>query len=134
MIQGYLLSIFYLIFAALLLLQNKYRLQLSFFLKFSSYLKENRRYLNYFSLLGLFITLILVFFPISPGPMVLGDLIPALFILYETLYFFFTYGRDESESGKDYLDMKKEGRRINLGWCSLIIAVIHFIFPSFVLL
>ena len=134
MIQGYVLSILYLVLSALMFLQNRYRLMLSPVLRFSTYLMENRKALNIFTLCGLLLFLLLIFFPLSPGPMFLGDLIPALFVLYEALYFLVVYGKSESDRSKDYLDMKKEGRRQNLGWVSIIVALLHFVFPSFVLL
>ena len=115
-------------------LQNKYRLQLSFVLRFSSFLISNKKALNIFTIAGAVIVIILVFFPISPGPKVLGDLIPALMILYETLYFYIVYGKEEIKKEREYINFSKEGRKVMLGWLSLIIALVHFVFPSFVLL
>ena len=134
MIQGYILSFLYLALASLMFLQNKYRLQLSFVLIFSSFLISNKKALNIFTIAGAVIVIILVFFPISPGPKVLGDLIPALMILYETLYFYIVYGKEEIKKEREYINFSKEGRKVMLGWLSLIIALVHFVFPSFVLL
>ena len=134
MIQGYILSFLYLSLSSLMFLQNKYRLQLSFIIRFSSFLISNKKALNIFTLSGAFIFLILVFFPISPGPMVLGDLIPALMILYETLYFYIVYGRAEIKKEREYINFPKEGRKVILGYMSMVVALVHFVFPSFVLL
>ncbi|MGN1164566.1 MAG: hypothetical protein ACI4S4_07180 [Candidatus Ornithospirochaeta sp.] len=134
MIQSYVLSIVYLVLSALMFIQNRYRLMLSPVLRFSTFLMEKRRALNIFTLIGLLLALTLLFFPLSPGPMFLGDLIPSLMILYESLYFMVVYGKSEKDRSKDYLDMKKEGRRQTLGWISILVAVLHFVFPAFVLL
>lgn len=134
MIQGYFLSILYLIISSLMFLQNKYRLQLSFVLRFSSYLISNKKALNIFTLSGAVVFLIVLFFPITPGPMILGDLVPALMILYETLYFYIVYGMEDTKKEREYINFSKEGRKVALGWISLIIATVHFFFPSFVLL
>ena len=80
------------------------------------------------------IFIILLFFPISPGPRILGDLIPALMVLYETLYFFIVYGREDIKKDREYINFSKEGRKVTLGWISMIVAIVHFAFPSFVLL
>lgn len=134
MIQGYFLSILYLIISSLMFLQNKYRLQLSFVLRFSSYLISNKKALNIFTLSGAVVFLIVLFFPITPGPMILGDLVPALMIFYETLYFYIVYGMEDTKKEREYINFSKEGRKVALGWISLIIATVHFVFPSFVLL
>ena len=76
----------------------------------------------------------LALLPLSPGPMVLGDLIPLLMITYDSLYFLIVFSRDEGESRKDYLDIGKESRKVFLGYLNIAVAVLHFIFPTFVLL
>ena len=65
--------------------------------------------------------------------MVLGDLIPALMILYETLYFYIVYGRAEIKKEREYINFSKEGRKVILGYMSMVVALVHFVFPSFVL-
>lgn len=134
MIQCYFLSIVFLLFSSIMFLQNRYRFQLSFSLRFTEALEKNDKYLYMFSLSGIFIFLSLLFFPINPGPVIIGDLVPALIVLYDTLYFFITYMRKKKEKGSDYLIIKKESRRVFLGYLSLTVAFLHFFFPSFVLL
>lgn len=134
MIQGYVLSILFLVLSGLMFLQNKYRIQLSVFLRFSNILRERKKVLWGFFASGMVLFLVLFFFPLSPGPMVLGDLIPSLMILYDSIYFLVVYSKDENEMRKAYLDVKKEGRRVVLGWVNIILALVHFVFPSFVLL
>ena len=41
---------------------------------------------------------------------------------------------EEIKKEREYINFSKEGRKVMLGWLSLIIALVHFVFPSFVLL
>ncbi len=134
MIQGYFLSLFYLIVSALIYYQSRYRLELSFMLRFTDNLEKNRKLFYAFISLGLVTVFILLFFPISPGPMILGDLIPALMVLYNTLYILVMIKRKENNGSPDCLDMKKGERKIALARLSAAVAVLHFLLPSFVLL
>lgn len=134
MIQGYFLSIVFLVLSSLMFLENKYRLKFSLILRLSSFLKSNKKALYLFTAFGFFTFSLLLILPISPGPMILGDLIPSLMILYETLYFLVVYSKSEGKSEREYIDFSKEGRKVTLGWISLIIAAVHFAFPGFVLL
>lgn len=134
MIQGYFLSVLFLLLSSLLYYQNRYRLELSFLLRFTEKLKRDRRVLYLFFSLGLLTSLVLFFFPISPGPFILGDLIPFLLVLYNTLYFFIDIKRQEKNENQLYVSAQKEKRRIFLARLSLIVALLHFVFPSLVLL
>lgn len=135
MIQGYFLSVFFLLLTALMYYQTKYRMQLSFMLRFMDWLEQDRRGLISYLISGLFITAVLLLLPISPGPIILGDLIPALVVFYNTLYFFVTIKRREKrESNLDWLDKRKGEKKLLLARLSLSVGVIHFLLPSFVLL
>lgn len=135
MIQGYFLSVFFLLLTSLMYYQTKYRMQLSFMLRFMDWLEQDRRGLISYLISGLFITAVLLLLPISPGPIILGDLIPALVVFYNTLYFFVTIKRREKrESNLDWLDKRKGEKKLLLARLSLSVGVIHFLLPSFVLL
>lgn len=134
MIQGYFLSIFYLIFSSLLYFQGKYRTELSFMLRFTDGLEKQSKRLYAFSSLGLLTFLILIFFPMNPGPVILGDLIPSLTVLYNTVYFFVMIKRKEKSGRSEYFDTKRGERKTALGYISLSVAVLHFLLPSFVLI
>lgn len=135
MIQGYFLSVFFLLFTSLMYYQSKYRIELSFMLRFIAWLEKDKRGLIVYLISGLFITAVLLFLPISPGPVLLGDLIPAIVVFYNTLYFFVTIKRKEKrESNLDWLDKRKGEKKLLLAHLSLAVGVIHFLLPSFVLL
>ncbi len=103
-------------------------------LRFMDELERNRRFLNLFFLTGCLTSLLLLFFPSYPGPMILGDLIPSLVVLYNTLYFYITIRRREKDGRTEYLDASRAGRRIVLARISLLTALLHFLLPSFVLI
>lgn len=134
MIQGYFVSCVFLILSSLFFLQNKYRIQLSFLLRFYTLIRTNRKANSIYVIVGYLTTLVLFLLPIAPGPAVLGDFVPAMLTLYDTMYFHITFIRRKNEGEKDYLDLKRESRRVVIGWTGIAVALVHFLLPSFILL
>lgn len=132
-LQFYILSITYLIFSSLLLLVDSYRRGLSFMLKAKSKLKDDEKKRNELFLGGILIALGKLFFPIAPGPIIIGDLLPAAAVLAESFSVRMFYKSSEAEgSASPIVQNKKKSKR--LGFIFLSIAVIHFLFPRFVML
>ena len=119
MIQIYLLSVFYLVFSSLLLLVDSYRRKLSFMLKPKSRLRESARMLNLYFLLGLAVSILLMAFPMEPGPRI--------------FFFRVLYSERNRERSDSYLAGRKMKLR-RLGFACLAAAFIHFLFPSIVLI
>lgn len=125
MIQVYFLSMLYGWCQSLLLLSELWTGSLEEVRAFRSRLCRDRRCLQVFSASGLAIGLLLLLFPMDPGPLVLGDLIYALWLVHLTVT----------------LAVRYSGRRAwSLAWirkslyCSLSLNILHFLFPGFVLL
>ena len=132
-LQFYILSITYLIFSSLLLLVDSYRRGLSFMLKAKSKLKDDEKKRNELFLGGILIALGKLFFPIAPGPIIIGDLRPAAAVLAESFSVRMFYKSSEAEgTASPIVQNKKKSKR--LGFLFLSIAVIHFLFPRFVML
>lgn len=132
-LQFYILSITYLIFSSLLLLVDSYRRGLSFMLKAKSKLKDDEKKRNELFLVGILIALGKLFFPIAPGPIIIGDLLPATAVLAESFSVRMFYKSSEAEgTASPIVQNKKKSKR--LGFIFLSIAVIHFLFPRFVML
>lgn len=132
-LQFYILSIAYLIFSSLLLLVDSYRRGLSFMLKAKSKLKDDEKKRNELFLVGILIALGKLFFPIAPGPIIIGDLLPAAAVLAESFSVRMFYKSSEAEgTASPIVQNKKKSKR--LGFIFLSIAVIHFLFPRFVML
>ncbi|MGX8681647.1 MAG: hypothetical protein ACSW74_03195, partial [Spirochaetales bacterium] len=66
--------------------------------------------------------------PISPGPVILGDVLPASNIILVILYFLKNLGKNETVV--EY----NNGKRNALGFVTLGVALIHFLFPSIVII
>lgn len=134
MIQQYFLSISYLVIAALLFLVDSYRRQISFAIRIKGALMENRKLLDAFFVSGIAISLLALFFPVYPGPVILGDLIPSIWIFYSAFFFRFRYSEKRIEQGEVFFETSTLDRTAKLGWITALIAVIHFLLPQFVLL
>ena len=78
MIQFYLLSVLYLVLASGLLLVDKYGSTVFFLINLKTFYNSKKLIQIICLSVGAVILLGVVFFPVNPGPMVLGDLLPAI--------------------------------------------------------
>lgn len=167
MIQFYPLSLIYLLLGSGLLLVERYGGDLLFLIDIKSSLYRSRLWQLLLIPFGLVIFLGLIFWPVSPGPIIIGDLIPALTVLLLVgHYLLSTPGKNlATKLGRLFLGEQKEKnqsrplqkadqvladtvglediderfaghskRKRFLGWICLVVAILHFIFPSFVLI
>ena len=134
-LQLYIITIVYMVFSAFLLLVDSYRKGLSFMLKAKSKLKSDEKRRNQLFLLGIVIAILKLFFPVAPGPVIIGDLIPSVTILAEAFTLRIVY-RNLSEEGKVKTTSRGLGKKETkkFGCIFLSLAALHFIFPSFVML
>ena len=127
MIQFYLLSVLYLVLASGLLLVDKYGSTVFFLINLKTFY-NSRKLIQIICLsVGAVILLGVVFFPVSPGPMVLGDLLPAINLAVVLFYFMRKVGKT------DIVDFNNEKRKA-LGLITLGVALIHLLFPSIVII
>ena len=127
MIQFYLLSVLYLVLASGLLLVDKYGSTVFFLINLKTFY-NSRKLIQIICLsVGAVILLGVVFFPVSPGPMVLGDLLPAINLAVVLFYFVRKVGKT------DIVDFNNEKRNA-LGFITLGVALIHLLFPSIVII
>ena len=131
MIQLYLLSIAFMVLSSLILLPENWKRQLSFLILFRSRLSEDGRARRAYFLSGFAIGMAHLFFPMPPGPMMAGDLIPSATVLFLAFLIFFVYSEKRDEA---YFESLRAGRLERIGKVSLVIAFIHFLVPSLVLL
>ena len=114
MIQAYFFSVVYLLFSALLFLLAFYRQKLAF-------------------ISGIVISIVLLLAPISPGPVIIGDFVPALFILFSSFYFkFFYFEKSKGRARLYYTDNTLHRKWI--GFLYIFIALLHFLFAKLVLI
>ena len=125
--QIYFLTIFYLILTAFFLLIESYREYLTFMIRYRHILLSSIKLRIVFSVFGVFLGVLNLLFPSSPGPKFLGDLIPAISLLLASIY---------------YLSLKEErigdatlyGKGRTRGVILLVVACFHFLLPNCVLL
>ena len=127
MIQFYLLSVLYLVLASGLLLVDKYGSRLFFLINLKTFYNSKKTTQIICLAVGVLILLGVVFFPVNPGPMVLGDLLPATNLAIVLLYFLRKVGKT------DIVDYNNENRNA-LGFITLGVALIHLLFPSIVII
>ena len=128
MVQFYLLSVVFLILSAGLLLVDKYGTTFLFLINLKT-LYTSRKVVKFvFLISGLLIAAAITVFPISPGPVILGDVLPASNIILVILYFLKNLGKNESVV--EY----NNGKRNALGFVTLGVALIHFLFPGVVII
>ena len=127
MIQFYLLSVLYLVLASGLLLVDNYGSMVFFLINLKT-LYNSKKLTQIICLsVGAVIMLGVVFFPVEPGPMVLGDLLPAVNLAVVLLYFVRKVGKT------DIVDFNNEKRNA-LGFITLGVALIHLLFPGIVII
>lgn len=129
MAQVYFISVIYLLFASCLLLVDKYGSSMLFLINLQSFYNSRKQIPVIFMVLGLCLSIALVIVPMDPGPVVLGDFIPAVNILVLVFYFLKNYNKENS-SAVHFNNPKKNA----LGYVTLGVCVIHFLFPKIVLL
>ena len=126
-VQVYFLSEIYLLISAMIFLADRYGMNVIILLNVRSYYLAGKRRQIAFPVIGLILTLGLLFFPISPGPMVIGDLLPALCVF--SCVFNYTLALSSTVHG-NYSTMRDRF----MGWSALTVGIIHFLFPAIVIL
>ena len=129
MAQIYFLSIIYLVLSACLLLVDKYGSSFLFLINLKTFYYSKKNYPTIFMIIGLVLAAGLLFFPMSPGPVILGDFLPAVNILVDVFYFFHQAHKDKTNSFT-----VNNSKRNALGFATLGVSVFHFLFPFIVLL
>lgn len=123
MIQFYLLSVVFLVLSAGLLLVDRYGTSFLFLINLKTFYNSKKAVKITFISMGLLIALAVIFFPVSPGPIILGDILPAANIVLVLIYLLRNFSKAESIA--DF----NNGKRNALGFITLGVALIHFLFP-----
>ncbi|NBK21244.1 MAG: hypothetical protein EOM68_04380 [Spirochaetia bacterium] len=141
MMQIYLMSIAYLVLGAGFLLSDMYGGRFSLLLSLRYIFRTNKGFQKVMIILGFALSLALGFFPMSPGPRLLGDLIPMANTILLTLWYLFHALKhaDEQEPLEDQSVLESTGRyfeknKRNFGFITGMVAVLHFLVPMSVLL
>lgn len=125
MMQIWVLTLAYFIFTCLMLFLDDYRLALSFLLSVKHHLIVTKQLRLFLFAAGLVLATGNLFFPIYPGPVLLGDLFSAILCVFIAIY----YLRYAKTDRKVYLKLSDRTCAILLS----VFTLIHFICPSLVL-
>ncbi|MGE4525868.1 MAG: hypothetical protein AB7D24_08295 [Sphaerochaeta sp.] len=140
MIQLYLLSIAYLLLGSAFLLSDSYGLSFPLLLSLRYAFRTHRVVRRILVLSGLLLTIASALFPMDPGPMLLGDLVPMLNVFSLTLWYLYQALRgigvkqEEQQTVLDATGLYMERNKRNVGFLTMAVAIIHFIAPQLVLL
>jgi hypothetical protein len=128
MVQFYLLSIVYLVISAGLLLVDKYGTEMLFLINLKTFYNSKKSIQLTYITIGFLTALGLVLFPIEPGPIVIGDILPAANIVVVLIFLIKNFGKAE-----DVVEFNNEKRNA-LGFITLGVALVHFVFPWIVII
>ena len=128
MVQFYILSIVYLVISAGLLLVDKYGTEMLFLINLKTFYNSKKSIQLTYITIGFLTALGLVLFPIEPGPMVIGDILPAANIVVVLIFLIKNFGKAE-----DVVEFNNEKRNA-LGFITLGVALVHFVFPWIVII
>ena len=139
--QIYLLSVIYLLLGAGFLLSDMYGGRIAMLLSLRYVFRTKKGFQKVMIILGLVLSLALGFFPMAPGPRLLGDLIPMANTILLTFWYLFhalkyTDG-DEPLDDRSVLETTGqyfEKNKRNFGFITAIVALLHFFVPMSVLL
>jgi len=157
MLQVYALTITYLLLGASLLLVDEYGGRYVILIRIRNWVHSKSIIPLICAIIGVLLGTVKIFFPIPPGPILLGDLTSVFGVIVIAVYFItqlFMLKKQNPSSfsptdafrtntihvvHQDEDVIKKTGSLIeihkrNLGYSILIVALLHFIFPGAVLL
>ena len=147
MIQLYFLTMIALVAEAVVFLSDYYGWKYITLLKTKNYLTGNRRRLMALGSLYLLLAVANLLFPVAPGPVLLGEFIPAVALFLFPVFSLGIiivprtqeYREQESKklSPKDFIRLGHstiELHKRNLGFAVLAIAGVHLLYPKGVLI
>ncbi|MFA5698904.1 MAG: hypothetical protein WC954_04115 [Sphaerochaeta sp.] len=136
MMQLYFLSVAYLIIGGAFLLADSHGLKLNILYSLRFLFRNNTAFRLTLIISGFGLTIGLALFPSDPGPRIIGDLVPMITIALLTLFYLFEHFKKPLGEGglSDRIAHSVERTQERLGFATLIIALIHFLLPHFVLL
>ncbi len=140
MMQIYLLSIAYLLLGAAFLLSDMYGGRFALLLSLRYVFRTKKGFQKVMIILGFALSLALGFYPMSPGPPLLGDFIPmANTILLTFWYLFHALSPAEEDESEEKSMLETTGQyfeknKRNFGFITCIVALLHFLVPISVLL
>jgi len=131
MMQVWFITILYLVYTGLIFITQEFGVKIPILLNMREYLFNNRRIFILVMFLGYILTFLNCFVPTIPGPIVLGDLFPTIALLYSSVWYNVYLFKNK---GPIIIEQTKRKYYLRIAIIIFNIAILHFLFPSWVLL
>jgi hypothetical protein len=131
MMQLWLITLLYLTYTGLIFLAPSLGIYNPTLLRIRDYLFNHEKYIILIMIIGYALTILTLFFPISPGPIFLGDLLVSTFLFFSAINFTFILVKKELSI---VIDENIITRHRNYAIIIFIVALLHFVFPAWVIL
>jgi hypothetical protein len=131
MMQLWVISLAYLTYTGLIFITPAIGINNPTLLRIRDYLFVHDRYIIFLMICGYILTLLTLFFPIKPGPIILGDLLVSIFIFLSALNFTIIFANKEQAI---LIDEKIIKRHRNYAIIIFIVTFLHFLLPNWVIL
>ena len=131
MMQLWLLSLAYLIYTGIIFITPSIGIYNPTLLRIRDYLFNHDRYIIFVMFCGYALALLTLFFPIKPGPIILGDLLVSTFLFLSALNFTIMFVNKEQSI---VIDEKIITRHKIYAIIIFIVTFLHFLLPNWVIL
>lgn len=131
MMQLWFITLFYLTYTGLIYIAPSIGIYNPTLLRIRDYLFNHEKYIILVMIIGYVLTILTLFFPISPGPIFLGDLLVSIFLFISSINYTFILIKKELSI---VIDEKIITRHRNYAIIIFVVSVLHFTLPSWVIL
>ncbi len=130
MMQFWFITIIFLIYTSLLLLTPQYGVLFPILLNMREFLLNKKIWLIIVTISAYFLTFVNCFFPNIPGPFLLGDLFVTISLLISSIWYtMLLIDKDKN----NILTQERKRLYVKFALLNLVIALLHFILPNWVL-
>lgn len=126
MLQIFLLTELFLLSSLCLIWVDSPENTFLFLINFKNFVYKNKKRRIIFLILNILTLVLNIFFPVSPGPVLLGDLLVCINLVFLLFHFVILFKKDNF---KDEINKKN-----TLAFFTLGVLILHLILPNFVLL
>lgn len=131
MMQLWLLSLVYLAYTGIIYITPSIGIYNPTLLRIRDYLFNNNRYIIFLMISGYALSLLTLFFPTKPGPIIIGDLLVSVFIFLSASNYSVILANKEQSI---VIDEKIISRHKIYAIIIFIVTFLHFLMPNWVIL
>lgn len=131
MMQLWVISLAYLTYTGLIFITPSIGIANPTLLRIRDYLFNNNKHIIFLMICGYLLTLLTLFLPIKPGPIIVGDLLVSVFLFLSALNFTVIFVNKEQAL---IIDEKIIARHRVYAIIIFIVTFLHFLLPNWVIL